>query len=139
MDNKQQIAENIVVRQQAEALIALVACSLDMFRSDRERQRFLGEVHAWVWERLRKKPEPERKPIVPMSEAEAVAFENLRMPFGQYDNKPIRDVPLDYLAWLSDQPDHEINLMPNIKRYLKSDRVKSLWRVYEEYHETDGT
>jgi hypothetical protein len=45
---------------------------------------------------------PRRDSLEPMTDDEARRFGAKKIGFGQYQDRQIKDVPLSYLAWLSD-------------------------------------
>lgn len=59
--------------------------------------------------------------LIPMTDQEALAFEQDRMEFGKYSGRPVGDVPLDYLEWLADAGR---KTWRQIHAYLNSPRVK---------------
>lgn len=96
-----------------------------------EGAQFVGNSAKWFWKRLldyvtEKIPEQYRLyrsfhiPITCMSDLEVTAFEDDLMPFGKHKDNFIREVPIDYLIWLSEEPDFRRQL----KRYLASDKIQ---------------
>lgn len=65
-------------------------------------------------------PESPRGPQ-PMSDAQARAFGQRRMPWGKHKDTPIDAVPLDYLEWCASRPDE---FKEELNRYLMSRRVR---------------
>lgn len=61
------------------------------------------------------------QPVQPMTDAEAIRFESEPMEFGKYNGIPVKDVPLDYLAWVADAGRRSWR---QIHAYLQSNRVK---------------
>jgi len=71
-------------------------------------------------------PKPD-KPIVPMTDEEAVAFEAETVFFGSHPGWTVNDTPLSYLANLVDPPKGRMaEFLDKVRRYLRNPEVKAL-------------
>lgn len=123
-----EIQQNIQARKTAEAIIQLLDESLKEFPERDHQQRVLEIMTAWIWERLINRPRAENLSMNPMSESQALAFENQKIGFGKYQGETIGMIPLDYLTWISDQQD---TFKIQLKQYFLSERGKR--RLVEDY------
>ena len=96
-----------------------------------EALRFTGDAALRFWRRLLENvcavippqyhpTRVDRSDVVPMTREELREWEIKKMPFGKHEGTQVKNVPLDYLIWLDEQPDFRREL----KRYLKSDRIQ---------------
>lgn len=87
------------------------------------------------WERLRDEllvRHPIAAPVnqQPMSDNEARNYETTQvLEFGKYLGRAIRTVPLKYLRWLCREQE---DFYGGLRRYLKSNRVLTEERLFEE-------
>lgn len=118
------IEDNIKARQIAETIMDLVK-SETLSLGLETNTRVYVELRRLIDEILPEKPE-----LCPdlMSDEESRQFGRSAMPFGAHAGKPVDEVPLDYLEWLSDDPD---NFHVRLRRYLKSRRVVAEMEDFE--------
>ena len=122
------LQENVACTCAAREFIELgedIACSYD-------GRRFWLAVAAMANDRAGLVEEHRDLPLVPdplaaMTDAEAKAFGREIMSFGKHKGDKLRDIPLEYLAWLADQARFHIDVM----RYFRSGDVR------REGNETD--
>lgn len=62
-----------------------------------------------------------RTELAPMTDRESLDYERTKLGFGEHGKKLIRDVPLDYLAWLADESRRTWMLL---HRYLNAPRIR---------------
>lgn len=111
--NDEEVADRIAGRKAAEEIAGLV---------EEESKKF-GQV---VWEVLHKicrthvdcvKARGKRESMI---DTEASRFGNQGMPYGEFKNRKIDDVPYERLAWYADQ-----TFTDELRRYLKWRREKA--------------
>lgn len=68
-----------------------------------------------------------------MSREEAKTFEEQRMPFGEFQGSPIKDVPLDRLQWYANQ-----QFTDELRRYITSELVQREKEFEERYAKAGG-
>lgn len=92
---------------------------------------FGGAEHFWMAVRdgaSEHLPPPKVKPSEqPMTVEEAAKFSRSLMPFGAYKDQPVGDVPLERLAWYTDQ-----DWTRQAMRYLRSPDVAKEFRKESE-------
>ena len=67
-------------------------------------------------------PKPnDTTPERPMTDVESREFGTEQIPFGKFRGTPYDSVPLEYLEWLADE---SLVMAQNLRRYLKSRRIK---------------
>lgn len=104
------VAANITARQEAEALLSLAG---------EQSQRFWEIVADYAASKLPPKPVPvDRYP--PMTEQEAMHFEEESMPYGKHQGGLVGMIDVDYLLFLTEGDEFSKRL----KRYVKSKRFQ---------------
>ena len=114
--NEASFKENKIGRETAQTLIQMAeeyAAQL----SSKAKARFWEVIEEAAHKHLPKK----EANCQPMTDKECRMFGDEEMTYGQHKGKLIEEVPLDYLAWLSDEKFREAR---QIKRYLTSAMVK---------------
>lgn len=110
------IESNIAAGKKAREVIDLVTSEgvglEDPARYFRELHRMLAEII--------NEPAPERRATADaMTIEEARAWERKPMPFGTHQDKPISDVPIDYLLFIDGD-----DFRRQLGRYLRSEAVQ---------------
>lgn len=102
------LERNIACRREAEAVIELAG---------QQPARFWETLIQLAEERLPPKPVPV-DPYPPMADDEAAKFERWVMPYGKHGGKPMGDIPVGYMCWLTDGDD----VVKAARRYVRSKR-----------------
>ena len=105
-----EMAAAINARKEAEALLELAG---------EQPQRFWEVIAAAAISKLPPRPlPPDRYP--PMSEQEAIRFENESLPYGKHAGRPVGEVEFSYLLFLTEGDEFSKKL----RRYVKSERFQ---------------
>lgn len=99
---------NIASRQLAESLIDLAGD---------QPQRFWETLVQLAEDKLPPKPVAV-DPCPPMDDKEAANFERWIMPYGKHGGKPLGDIPIGYMLWLTEGDE----VVKNARRYVRSKR-----------------
>jgi len=116
----EQIAQRIAGRREAEILLELSDGHLSENRAYREG--FWGELRRQANLNVPVEPPP-KKPIEPMSDAQAKAFDARAIPFGKHAGSLVSTIAHcdpQYLIWLADAPNE---FQQDLKRYLRNTDV----------------
>lgn len=114
------IKQNMQDRTDATAIFAFI-------KTQRERTPRFWEILASLIANENPRPQAAANED-PMSDEEARNFEKITMPYGQFKDKPIGDVPVNYFANL-------FSLTPfnkRLRRYVRSHRFQSFINGTEE-------
>ena len=116
--DEQGVKDRVSARTAANAAASLVLEEADSLPTD-VRSVFLDEFH-----RLVSGPPVELIPVMckpPMTDEEAKPFGiRTTMPYGEFKDRRVDDVPLDRLLWYADQ-----RFTDELRRYLKSPRIQA--------------
>lgn len=126
MTNSDQIKENVEIGKVVREIINLAMSEVAAFRcKDRFWLTLIAQIRAMTHLTEEEKPKPIEE--LPMTIDEAKVFGKQIMTFGQHQGKQIDQVPIDYLDFIADTTP----FYKNLRRYLKSDRIKRE-RITEE-------
>lgn len=110
-------AARSVARTAVDLLVEQVASM-----EDHEREAFWDQVRDELLERGCLMPTVEAAPPRQrMTDAQGHAFGCQSMPFGKHRGVTVRDVPLGYLRWLVDDPDHFREKLPAYVEWRESE------------------
>lgn len=120
------VLDNVRCRTAAESLVEL---GLDVCRDEKlDPRRFWVVVATKAMDMAGITKEyhqqhglGKRNAITPMDEQECRRFGSERILFGQHEGKRYDEIPLSYLAWLSEQKRRDLEIL----RYFESRRVQS--------------
>ena len=91
-----------------------------------EAVRFTGDAALAFWRRVLESvcavlpPEYHPTRVAAMTDEEAREFKKERVPFGKFKTYMIKDVPLDDLCWIDEQPDFR----RQVNRYLRNPQIQ---------------
>jgi uncharacterized protein (DUF3820 family) len=111
------LEDNVKARELFKTIIEMI---------EEELKKTSVFVEHRFWKLLKKKAEefiPNetcKDRYTPMSNDEAVRFENEIMQFGKHKGDKIVDIDIEYFEWLDSQPDFRRELW----RYLKSEKIQ---------------
>lgn len=116
------IEQNVAARKCAQEVGKFIEWESKEFADEGARriyfEQLLHEVGSRCPEVL---PKIETTTLGPMTDDEVNAFKYSRMPFGKFAGKEVGEVPLEYLAWLADQPG---DFKEMVRRFLKNPAVQ---------------
>ena len=120
------IEQNVAARKSAQEVGKFIEWESSEFADDGARRIYFEQLLHEVASRCPEEmPKPTAPGVVPMTDAEATEFVLRSMPFGIHVGKRVGDVPLEYLAWLADQP---CDFEREVKRFIKNPTIQ---RQYE--------
>ena len=117
-----ELKRNIHIRKSAETAYELAVSLLHENCSNKgnDIDRFWHELSELVAKHLEKKQSKRISKHLSMSKEESNLFGNQLMPYGEYRDKRVDEVPLDRLRWYADQ-----TFVDDLRMYLESERIKS--------------